>query len=182
MYLARSAPTRQKFSGSVTREINTYTWPSANTPSRLPSTRCLIESACVLCTKMVFIWFNVVWEGRGNNHKGHSTVKAYAGTTHSCSMIGSPRMFNVSWRAPRSIKSISGIISSFFKELSLQNLASRSEQYAGSARRLLSVVPGCQWSSLPCVPFANRSSTAIFEINMTRMRCGFEPRATVSIV
>ena len=53
VYLARSAPMRQKFSGSVTREINTYTCPSAKTPSRLPSTRCLIESACVLCTEVI---------------------------------------------------------------------------------------------------------------------------------
>ena len=53
---------------------------------------------------------------------------------------------------------MSGSISCLDKELSLQNLASKSEQYAGNARRLLSVAPGCQWSNLPCVPFANRSS------------------------
>ena len=67
-------------------------------------------------------------------------------------------MFKVSWRAPKSMKSMSGIISCLDKEVSLQNLASKSEQYAGNARRLLSVAPGCQWSNLPCVPFANRSS------------------------
>ena len=53
---------------------------------------------------------------------------------------------------------MSGSISCLDKEVSLQNLASKSEQYAGNARRLLSVAPGCQWSNLPCVPFANRSS------------------------
>ena len=74
-----------------------------------------------------------------------------------------------------------GIISSLDILLSLQNLARRSVQYAGSALRLFSVAPGCQWSSLPCVPFANRSFTAMFETIITRIRCGFGPLCIASI-
>ena len=38
----------------------------------------------------------------------HSTVREYAGTTHSCNMIGSPLACRFSCLAPRSMKSMSG--------------------------------------------------------------------------
>ena len=65
-------------------------------------------------------------------------------------MMGSPRTAKFSCLAPISMWSMSGSISALDNDVSLQNLASRSGQYAGNAFLLESVAAGCHCSKRPC--------------------------------